>query len=219
MNSIETQVLRLIAEDTTNPDVFVNTSDGLKTVRDSLNDAIEELCMITGHYRRKYLMPCMEARGLYRLSPQADEIGWVISVWDRSRKLFLDQTDLGIVANIDPNFLGTDGPPQYWWQMGVYHIGLFPRPPAKGLVLEIEMISVPLRYQHDQSPIRLRDQWQSAAVFRAVSEFFASRGDANRAAEWFSRYMEMAQIMSLNPDYAERVNQFSGGWQRRATAE
>lgn len=208
MNLLEAQVMRLIAEDMDNPDVFTDTSEGLSPIRDSLNDAIEELCMVIGHYRRRYLMVTQESRGLYRLSPQADQAGWVISIWDRARKKQLIQTDLATIASRDDNFLGQEGQPEEWWQMGIGYLGLYPRPASKGTVLELNCISVPLRYDYGQSPIRLRDQWQSAAVYRAVSEFYASRGDANRGAEYFNRYLEMAQLMGLQPYYAERVNQF-----------
>ena len=46
MNSIEKEVLKLIGENTTIPDVFNEV--GIKQIRDSLNDAIAELCMVTG---------------------------------------------------------------------------------------------------------------------------------------------------------------------------
>jgi hypothetical protein len=214
MNDLETHVLRLIAENVDSPDVFVDTSEGLAPIRDSINDAVEELCMVMGHYRRKYLLATHESRALYRLSPQNDEMGWVISIWDRNRKLQLTQTSLGNLAAKDPNFLGQDGPPAYWWQMGWNYLGLFPRPATKGTILELDMIAVPKRYTYDQQPIRLREQWNQAAVFRATSEFYASRGDANRATEYLSRYMETAQIMGLHPEQSERMHQF-GGYQRR----
>jgi hypothetical protein len=214
MNSLETHVLRLIAENVDSPDVFTDTSDGLAPVRDSINDAVEELCMVMGHYKRRYLLTCQEKRAIYRLSPKNDEMGWVISVWDRGRKRALTQTDLGNLAAQDPNFLGFDGDPDWWWQMGYEYLGLFPRPASKGRILELEMIAVPKKYVYGQVPIRLREQWQQAAVYRAVSEFYASRGDANRAAEWFNRYLETAAIKALHPEQAERMHQF-GGYQRR----
>jgi len=214
MNALESHVLRLIAENVDSPDVFTDTSEGLAPIRDSVNDAVEELCMVMGHYRRRYLMVCHEERAVYRLSPQNDEMGWVIGVWDRERKYHLTQTSMGNLAAHDPNFLGSDGIPDWWWQMGYEYIGLFPRPASKGRVLELDMIAVPKRYQHGQTPIRLKEQWQQAAVFRATSEFYASRGDANRAGEWFTRYLETAQIMGLHPEQSERMHRF-GGYQRR----
>ena len=213
MNSMESHVLRLIAENIDNPDVFTDDADGMEPIRDSLNDAIEELCMTLGHYRRRYYLAMMEYRGLYRLSPQNDEMGWVVSTWDFDNKRRLRQTNMLNLASGDPRFLNRTGPPEWWWQMGWNYLGVFPKPASKGKILELEMIAVPKRYQHDQQPIRLREQWQSAAVFRAVSEFYASRGDANRATEYFGKYLEMAGLMALHPEQAERVFQL-GGYQR-----
>jgi hypothetical protein len=105
MNALETHVLRLISENVESPDVFIDTADGLQPIRDSLNDGIEELCMVMGHYKRKYLLALHEERGIYRLSPQNDECGWVISVWDRANHRHLTQTDLLSLANHDPRFL------------------------------------------------------------------------------------------------------------------
>jgi hypothetical protein len=218
MNALETHVLRLISESVESPDVFVDTSEGLEPIRDSLNDGIEELCMVMGHYKRKYLLALHEERGIYRLSPQNDECGWVISVWDRGNHRHLTQTDLLGLANHDPRFLERSGVPAWWWQMGWNYLGVFPRPSSKGRILELDMIAIPRRYAYDQTPIRVREQWQHALVFRSVSEFYASRGDANRAAEWWSRYLETAGIMALHPDQAERQFQFQT-FQRYKAAE
>ncbi len=213
MNDLESHVLRLIAENIDSPDVFVDTSAGLEPIRDSLNDGIEEFCMVMGHYRRKYLLALHESRGLYRLSPQNDDMGWVISVWDRDRHYQLTQTEMINLSAKGPRFLEDTGDPEYWWQMGWNYFGVFPKPGSKGKILELDMIAVPKRYDYDQNPIRLRDQWHNALVFRAVSEFYASRGDANRATEYMQRYLETAGIMALHPSQAERQFQY-GGYQR-----
>lgn len=216
MNNLETHVLRLIAEDVDSPDVFTDDSDGLKPIRDSINDGIEELCMTLGYYRRKYLMTLHESRGLYRLNAVNDEIGWVIAVWDIDNLRPVQQTDLLNLASMDCRFLQRESTsPDYWWQMGWNHIGFFPRPATKGKVLELEMIAIPARYQYDQGPIRIREAWQKAVVFYAVSEFYASRGDGNRALEYLQKYLETAGIMYLHPGQAERQYRF-GNYQRYA---
>jgi hypothetical protein len=220
MNHLETHVLRLIAEDIDSPDVFVDTAEGLEPIRDSINDAVQELCMVMGHYRRRYLLALHEERAIYRLAPQADEMGWVINVWDRDSHRHVTQTDLLNLANDDPRFLYRSGTsPDYWYQLGWEYLGVFPRPAAKGKILELDMIAVPKRYSHGQTPIRLKEVWQQAAVQRSVSEFYAGRGDANRATEWFGRYLETAGIMAIHPDQAERLYQMGAyrrwGWADR----
>jgi hypothetical protein len=57
MNNLEKQVLQFIGEDTDSPDVFVDTDEGIAPIRDSINDAIEEISMIAGSYKRTYSLP------------------------------------------------------------------------------------------------------------------------------------------------------------------
>ena len=57
MNTLERHVLELIGEDPDSPDVFTDTEDGMKPIRDSLNDAIEEISMVSGSNKRVYTLP------------------------------------------------------------------------------------------------------------------------------------------------------------------
>jgi hypothetical protein len=213
MNQLERQVLQLLGEEPDSPDVFTDTDAGLAPVREALNDAIAELCLATGHYRRRYYLATLAERSLYRLAPQQDYLGWVIGAIDRETKRPLTQSDYLAVAAYDPYWLQRNGPPEYYWQMGVDVLGLYPRPSAKGRLIELDMICVPKPYIYDTQPIDLRAQWQQAAVWRAVADLHAMRGDAGRATEYFSRYLEMAQLMGLHPEHNERQYQL-GGYQR-----
>ena len=53
MNAVETKVLELIGESTTSPDVFVDTAAGMAPIRDSINDAIQEITILTGGNKRQ----------------------------------------------------------------------------------------------------------------------------------------------------------------------
>src|SRR5574343_1175300 len=111
MNALETHVLRLIGENTSSPDVFVDTDVGMVQIRDSLNDAIQELCMITGSYRRTYHLPLLANRQIYRLAPQNDFLGYIVGAWDRSQKRRLERTDLLAISATDGWWLKRTGPP------------------------------------------------------------------------------------------------------------
>ena len=79
MNSLESHALRLIGENTSSPDVFSDTAAGMAPIRDSINDALQELCMLTGSYRRPYLLPLYADRQFYRMSFERDYFGWVVN--------------------------------------------------------------------------------------------------------------------------------------------
>lgn len=213
MNSLESQVVRLIGENPDSPDVFTDTADGLEPIRDSLNDAIEELCMVTGMYRRRYLLATHEDRALYRLEAQNDDICWPVGAWRRDTNRQLTQGDVWALAASDPWFLKRGGDPEVYYPLGLKYLGLYPRPGTKGIILELDCIAVPKPYQHGRQPIRIKDYWERAAVQRALSDFYAGRGDAKRAAEYLTQYLETAQIMTLHPERSEQQYQY-GGFQR-----
>lgn len=195
--------MELIGESTSDPDVF--TSTGLTPIRDSLNDAIAELCMVTGSYTRTYHVPLYEDRHFYRMDWGKDEFGYVVECWDRERQFRLEQTDLGTLANTDPWFLKASGNPERYFQVGQDFIGFDRAVSASGKILEVMCVAIPSPYTEDHEPVRLREVFRRAAVEYAVAEFYASRGDAKRAKEHHERYLEVAGIMSLHPLQAQRT--------------
>ena len=210
MNDLETHVLRLIGENVTSPDVFLDTAAGLAQIRGSVNDAVQELCMITGSYRRTYHLALLANRQFYRLAPQNDYLGYIVGAWDRSQKRRLERTDLMALSRSDPWWMKQTGPPLRYMQLGLNHIGIYFIPSSKGTVLELDCVMIPQPYADDVTPVKLRANFQHAAVYLAVSEFYASRGDASRATEYMKRYLETAGLMGLHPVVAERQYRFGG---------
>ena len=210
MNALETHVLRLIGEDTASPDVFADTDAGIAQIRGSLNDAIQELCMVTGSYRRVYHLALLQYRQFYRLAPQDDYLGYIVGAWDRSQHRRLERTDLAAMARNDPWWMKSTGPPLKYMQLGLEHIGIYMMPSANGIVLELDCVMIPLAYADDGAPIKLRANFERAAVYLAVSEFYASRGDAKRAQDYLNRHLETAGLMQLHPVQPERQWRFDG---------
>src|SRR5512135_3406279 len=170
MNDLETTVLRLIGENVSSPDVFINTDDGLAQIRGSLNDAIQELSAAKGNYARTYHLPLLANRQWYRLNPATDWIAYPVLVWDRTNKRKLIMTSIGTLDKQDPYWMQTAGTPVKYVVVGDY-IGLYRRPDSKGIVLELKCVCIPAPYSSDRPPIKLRPENQRAAVSLAVSEF------------------------------------------------
>jgi hypothetical protein len=206
MNLLEQQVLRRIAEDLQNPDVFTDDPYGLALVRGSLNDAIMELCLATGAYTRTYHLGLFYGKQFYRMAPQHDFIAFIKTCWDREHHYRLIRTDISNLNQQDPFWMRRSGRPLQYLTAGFDYIGLYPVPSEEGKILELICACVPKAYATDKDPIKVRDQFQQAAVEFATGEFFASRGDAKRALEHHQRYIEIAGIMSGTPEYAERAS-------------
>ena len=202
-NSLETTVLRLIGEDVASPDVFTDAS-GIAQIRASINDAIFELCLAKGIYRRTYTLPLIAERQFYLLAPEFDYFLYPYEVWDRANKRKLHQTDLLTIAKDDPYWMKTTGPAEQYAWVGTKWFVLYRKPDATGRVLELKCACIPKAYTLDTDPIKLPTMDQRAATQLAVSEYFASRGDAAMATEWLNRYLETAQLMNLHPIQPER---------------
>ena len=210
MNNLESHVLRLIGEDLTSPDVFADTTAGLTHIRDSLNDGIQALCLASGLYTRTYHLALLANRQFYRLAPVDDYFGYVVEAFDRENRRRLTQVDLLTLSLTDPWFMKTGGPVTHYMQVGIDHIGFFRYPTAKGIVIELHCVCIPAAYATSADVVKIRAAYQRAAVYFAVSEFYASRGDAKRAGEYLEKAMETAGMMYMHPKQAERQWQMQG---------
>jgi len=207
MNKLEKEVLKLIGEDTTDPDVFDST--GIIHIRDSINHGIQQLCMVTGSYQKKYYLPLREDARFYRMNWENDHFGYVVNCWDRNKHRRLNQTDLLKLSMDDPNWLDRNGFAESYFHVGYNYIGIYMRQSASDLVLELDCVVIPKAYTADTDPIKLREAFERAAVQYGVSEYFASIGDATRATEWINKSLETAGLKKLNPIMAERKWQLS----------
>lgn len=222
MNSLETQVLRLIGENVTTPDVFADTDAGIAQVRASINDALQELCMVSGSYVRNLQLPLLADHQFYHIVMQADYMGYIVQCWDRERHTKLARTDLVELNAQDPYWMQTVGPPMSYMQIGLDYFGVYMIPSAEGTILEMKVVCIPKPYTTSTDAMKVREMFQRAAVQLAVSEFYASRGDAARATEYLNKYLEIAGIMQLHPQHQERIYQLGGyqgnsRWQDRRT--
>jgi hypothetical protein len=178
---------------------------GITPIRDSINAAIAELCMVTGSYVRTYHLPLYADRHFYRMGWGVDEFAYIVECWDREQRLRLRQTDLVTLARTDPWFLKSAGNPNRYFQVGQEFVGFDRAPASSGRTLELLCVAIPKAYTIEVAPIKVRGQFERAAVYFACSEYYASRGDAIRATENHAKYVETAGIMGLTPQQPERT--------------
>ena len=199
MNILERKVLEGIGEDPDNPDVFVDTDAGIAPIRDSLNDAIQEISMLKGGYKRQYLLPLRTGQAFYRFKLQNGYLGWVTDIWDVDRKFRLNQTSLGKLSAKDPRWMVGSGYAEEYMQIGQDIIGFYKKPSATANVMEITIVEIPHAYSTDTERVKLRDSFQYAAVLFAIGEYWATRGDAREARVYGVRYLD---ALGLRERYA-----------------
>lgn len=212
MNAIERLTLDLIGENPDAPDVFTDTAEGLRPIRDSINAAIQELCMLSGSHTRTMHVPLIAGRLFYRINPKRDHFAYVLEVFDRKIHRKLLQTSPTQLVKSDPWWLRRTGTsPTHYFPIGVGTLGFYPMIGSTGRNLEIRSVMVPKAYAVDGDPIRLKPAVQRAAAYYAASEYYASRGAADRAAEMLTEYLSVTDLAVANePTASGRQYQMGG---------
>ena len=188
MHLLEMKVLERIGEDPDSPDVFLDTEAGIAPIRDSLNDAIQEIAMLKGTVKRQYFIPLRAGQQLYRIKLNYGYVGWITDVWLVNKKLRLEQTGILKLSRHDPRWMVSSAEPRAYFPIGEETICVYPKPSASADVLEVTLVEIPIEYSDDSSKIKLKSDFAYAAVEYAVSEYWASRGDAQSAMDHFEHY-------------------------------
>ena len=171
--------------------------------------------MLTGSYTQTYHLPLYGDRFFYRVGWPEDHFGYVIECLDRQRRYKLGRTDILSLAQSRPWFLKDSGDPDEYFEVGNTIIGIDRAPTADGKLLELTCAAIPKAIASDIQPVKLRAVFEQAAIQYAVSEFYASRGDANRATEFLERYVTFGGLMAIHPQQAERLWAMGGYDQKR----
>lgn len=204
MNTLETHVLELIGENTSAPDVFLDTDAGLEPIRESLNDAIEEITLLTGSYKEKYQLFLAADQAFYRIKLNRGAMAWITDAWLVGQKRRLTQTDLIVLNAGNPRWLSNSGSPEAYLLVGSNILGFCPVPSGGNDVVELTMVVAPKRLTTSTDRIRLRDIFKWAAVHYAVGEFYVSRGDAKEALSYHQKYLGDLGLMGIYPKSQER---------------
>lgn len=206
MNKLERHVLELIGENTTDPDVYADTNEGLEPIRDSINDAIEEISALAGADKKRILLPLRQNRSFYNLNQP--QLAWITSAWLSGTRRRLDQKDFQWLRTNRPRWLYSTGTPELYCPIGHKVLCVWPAASSDVNSIEIEAVMIPDRYSSDDDRIRIRDGYQWAAVHYAVSEWYAGRGDAKTAQQHINEYLKHMNMADLYPESNERHWQY-----------
>jgi hypothetical protein len=212
MNKLETMVLELIGENVSSPDVFQDTDAGLEPIRDSLNDAIQEIVMLTGSKKSEYYLPLREGHMFYRLALTTGNLGWITDAWLVSQQYRLEQSDVIKLSAYDPLWMKVSAQPRAYFQLGADVIGIWPKPSGSSGLLRLTIVEIPDAYEGSGDRINLRREYEHAASNYAVAEYWASRGDAQQAATFFGYYMD---TLGIGDQASEDRDRTPGGQTRK----
>jgi hypothetical protein len=218
MNDLERNVLERIGENTTTPDVFTDDSTGLALIRGSINDAIEEISMLTGSVKRSYFVLLRGDQTFYRMNFKRDRFAWITDAWLPAVKRRLEQTDLVRLNAFNPRWMKNSGTPMAYGQIGQDVFFTWPTVSSPN-VIELECVVIPERYADDDERIKIKAMFNEAAVNFAVGEYYASTGDAKQAIDHHNRYLELLGLQGFYPESFDRKWSFRTEKQPQAVTE
>jgi len=195
MNAIEREILRLVGENVESPDVFTD----ITPVRDSVNDAIEEISMVTGGVRQSYKLVLKKDQMFYRLSFADGYFGWITHAWYAGQRRTIEHRSLGWLDKQNSRWMKEVGTPLNYFIAGEDVLGIHPVPAGDGGVIDLDCTVIPLAYTADGDQIRVRNEFHRALVHFAVSEYWASRGDAKEAMKHHQQYLKVLGLASIYP--------------------
>jgi hypothetical protein len=204
MKDLEKHVLEFIGESTDSPDVYTDDFVGMAQIRDSLNDAIEEISMVTGATQRTYTLPLKDGVIFYRLIFTRDQIGWITDAWLRPINRRLEQKDVFALNEYTPNWMQNSRNPMCYFPIGANALGIWPKPADSTLILELSCVVIPSRYAYETDRIKLKESFQSATVHFAVGEYYATRGDAKQAIYHHGIYAEKMGLQDVYEKQGDR---------------
>ena len=208
MKDIEKRILRQIGEDPDNPDVF--TDANITPIRDSVNDSVEEIAMLTGVYTGRYYAQLYPGVMFYRLNFTKGQFGWIKSCWFANKKIPLEQTSITKLSIENPLWMQSDGDPYQYIPVGTDILGVYPKPTGTGDVLELECAIIPDRYTTDDERLNIRRDYEKTTTYYAMSEYYASRGDAKEATRHYAKYTEMLGLDRSHDPYTHKRHYYHG---------
>jgi hypothetical protein len=204
MNTLEEHVLSMIGENTTTPDVFTDDSVGMAQIRGSINDAIEEVAMVTGWHKRNFYLALVSGEYFYDLNLDRGHFGWPTDAWLLQQKRRLQQVDPTWFIRQSPRWLYDTATPVRYGIIGTNVLFVHPAPSASTGVIELTAVVIPERYTYDDDRTALKDSYKWAVVHYAVSEYWASRGDAQTAATHHQTYIKHLGVAALYNELPSR---------------
>jgi len=211
VKEIEKRVLRIIGEDTDNPDVY--TDANITPIRDSVNDAIEEMCTMTDTFVVKYRVPIIADTYFYKLAFTSAQFCYILRARLPDKGRVLAQSRVGEVADNDYRWLDSTNTPSVYFPIGVEYVGFYPIYSENGHHVELDCAVLPLRYSTDDTVIQLRDDFKDAAAYYAAAEYFLSVADVEKYGYWFAEYSRAASRFG----FRGRMSDYSPSLKNRMT--
>jgi len=174
--------------------------------------------MLTGSVQRSYYVLLRSSQTFYRLLFKKDRFAWITDAWLPSVKRRLEQTDLVRLNAFNDRWMKNTGTPNAYGQIGADVFYTWPTPSSE-IVVDLRCVVIPARYSEGTDRVKDRDIFREAAINYAVSEYYASIGDAKSAVDCLNRYIELLGVQGLYTKTYDRSWGYKTEQQSKAVTE
>lgn len=182
-------VMDIVGEDSSAPTYWTSSND--IEIEDYINDAIEEVCVLTGMYKQDLVLPLHASRDYYRLDPgKGGEFLYVDSIRVEPEGYSLGMSDTTKLTREDYNWMTRTGTPRTFFFVNPDMIRVVPMAGTAGQSLEILASTIPPTYTLDDEVVDLDESLISVVIAYAASMILLSMRSFPKSSYWLKVYME-----------------------------
>lgn len=206
---LKRSIMDSIGEDSSSPTYWTSLNDG--ELEDYINDALGEVCLLSGHYTETLHLPLFSNRQHYRLDPgKGGEFLYIKGIRVLPEEYDLSMTDMNKLSKEDYLWMTRTGTPRTFFQIGLDTIRPVPIPSSGGKSLEITACVIPPPYTNDMDEIDLDDSLIEVIVAYATYMLLLSKRKLESADVWMKTYMKASGLSEENGSFLGRSVKLQG---------
>ncbi len=142
LGELKKLVMNIVGEDSASPTYWTDSNDS--ELRGYINDAVEEVCILTGQYVEDLNIPVFANRQHYILDfSKGSQLLWINHARIEPESWRLGQVDPEKLSREDYNWMTRTGTPINFCSIGLDTIRLIPFPTVDGKVIEMNVTAIP----------------------------------------------------------------------------
>lgn len=189
LSEVKKMVMDIVGEDSSSPTYWTSSND--IEIEDYINDAVEEVCVLTGMYVQDIHLPLHAGRDYYRLDAgKGGEFLYVNYMRVLPEGYSVGMSDTTKLTREDYNWMTRTGTPRTFFFVNPDIIRVVPMAGVGGQSLEIVASTIPPSYTLDDEVIDLDESLISVVVAYAASMIFLSMRSFPKSSYWLKVYME-----------------------------
>lgn len=182
-------IMNNIGEDSVSPTYWTSSTD--IEITDFINDAIEEVCTLTGQYVEDLYLPIWGDKQHYIIdSGKNSQLLWINYARIEPEAWRLVQVDSEKLSREDYNWMTRTGTPTCFIQYGLDTIRLVPYSTSDGKLLEMNIAAIPPVLVEDDNVINIHENHIPAVIAYATAMLFMTLRNLDKAYVWFGKYLK-----------------------------